>query len=124
MLEAALALPATAYIRSQRVRAQLIAEAMRALEGHDVLAAPACMMAPMKIAEARESKIGLAQLIRHTAPFNVTGQPALAIPTGIGADCAPLAMQIVGRPFDEPAVLRVADAYERARGALPPPSFG
>ena len=124
MLEAALALPATAYIRSQRVRAQLIAEAMRALEGRDVLTAPACMTAPMKIAEARESKLGLAQLIRHTAPFNVTGQPALAIPTGIGADRAPLAMQIVGRPFDEPAVLRVADAYERARGALPPPSFG
>jgi Asp-tRNA(Asn)/Glu-tRNA(Gln) amidotransferase A subunit family amidase len=33
-------------------------------------------------------------------------------------------MQIVGRPFDEPAVLRVADAYERARGALPRPSLG
>jgi aspartyl-tRNA(Asn)/glutamyl-tRNA(Gln) amidotransferase subunit A len=123
MLEAALALPATAYIRSQRVRAQLIAEAMRALEGRDVLATPACMMAPMKIAEARESRIGLDQLIRHTAPFNVTGQPALAIPTGIGADFAPLAMQIIGRPFDEPAVLRVADAYERARGALSRPSF-
>lgn len=102
----------------------MIAEAMRALEGRDVLATPACMMAPMKIAAARESKLGLAQLIRHTAPFNLTGQPALAIPTGIGADCAPLAMQIVGRPFDEPAVLRVADAYERARGALPPPKFG
>lgn len=124
MLEAALALPATAYIRSQRFRAQLIAEAMRALEDREVLAAPACMTAPLKIAEARESRLGLAQLIRHTAPFNLTGQPAIAIPTGIGADCAPLAMQIVGRPFDEPAVLRVADAYERMRGALPSPKFG
>jgi len=81
------------------------------------------MMAPMKIAEAREGKVGLAQLIRHTAPFNVTGQPALAIPTGIGADGAPMAIQIVGRPFDEAAVLRVGDAYERARGALKPPDF-
>jgi len=114
MLDAAIALPATA---------QMMAEAMRALEGRDVLATPACMMAPMKIAEAREGKVGLAQLIRHSAPFNVTGQPALAIPTGIGADRAPLAIQIVGRPFDEPSVLRVADAYERARGALPPPEF-
>jgi Asp-tRNA(Asn)/Glu-tRNA(Gln) amidotransferase A subunit family amidase len=32
-------------------------------------------------------------------------------------------MQIVGRPFDEPMVIRVADAYERARGPLPPPNF-
>ncbi|HEY2525376.1 MAG TPA: amidase [Candidatus Binataceae bacterium] len=123
MLEAAMALPATAYIRSQRARAQLMAETMRALESRDVLATPACMTTPLKIAEAREGKLGLAQLIRHTAPFNLTGQPALAIPTGIGADRAPLAMQIVGRPFDEPSILRVGDAYERARGALPPPGF-
>jgi aspartyl-tRNA(Asn)/glutamyl-tRNA(Gln) amidotransferase subunit A len=124
MLEAAIALPATAYLRSQRARAQMMAEAMRALEGRDVLATPACMMAPMKIAEGRESKFGLAQLIRHTAPFNLTGQPAIAIPTEIGADGAPLSIQIVGRPFDESSVLRVADAYERARGALAaPPEF-
>jgi aspartyl-tRNA(Asn)/glutamyl-tRNA(Gln) amidotransferase subunit A len=123
MLEAAIALPATAYLRSQRARAQMLAEATLALEGRTVLATPACMMAPLKIAQAREGKVGLAQLIRHTAPFNVTGQPALAIPTGVGADRAPLAIQIVGRPFDEPSVLRVADAYERARGALPPPEF-
>ena len=123
MLEAALALPATAYVRSQRARAQMMAEAMLALESRDVLAAPACMTVPPKIAEAREGKLGLAQLIRHTAPFNVTGQPALAIPTGIGADRAPLALQIIGRPFDESSVLRVSDAYERARGALPSPEF-
>ncbi len=123
LLEAAIALPATAYIRSQRARAQMMAEAMRALEGRDVLATPVCMTAPLKIAEAREGKLGLAQLIRHTAPFNVTGQPALAIPTGIGSNRAPMAMQIVGRPFDERSVLRVADAYERERGALPQPEF-
>ncbi len=123
MLEAAIALPATAYVRSQRARAQLTAEAMRALKDRDVLATPVCMTAPLKIAEAREGKLGLAQLIRHTAPFNVTGQPALSIPTGIGANRAPLALQIVGRPFDEPSVIRVADAYERARGALPSPEF-
>jgi aspartyl-tRNA(Asn)/glutamyl-tRNA(Gln) amidotransferase subunit A len=123
LLEAAIALPATAYIRSQRARAQMMAEAMRALEGRDVLATPVCMTAPLKIAEAREGKLGLAQLIRHTAPFNVTGQPALAIPTGIGSNHAPLAMQIVGRPFDERSVLRVADAYERERGALPQLEF-
>ncbi|MGH7913999.1 MAG: amidase [Candidatus Binataceae bacterium] len=123
MLETAAALPPTAYIRSQRARTQMMAETTRALEGRDVLATPACMTGPMKIAEAREAKLGLTQLIRHTAPFNVTGQPAIAIPTGIGADGAPMAIQIAGRPFDELSVLRVADAYERARGALTPPEF-
>ncbi|HZO82492.1 MAG TPA: amidase [Candidatus Binataceae bacterium] len=123
MLEAATALPAATYVRAARARARIIADALSAMEGRDVLATPACAMAPMTIAEARTSRIGLAQLIRHTAPFNVTGQPALAIPTGVSQGGAPLAMQIVGRPFDEAAVIRVGDAYERARGPLPPPKF-
>jgi len=32
-------------------------------------------------------------------------------------------MQIIGRPFDEPTVFRVAAAYEQARGPLPPPKI-
>jgi aspartyl-tRNA(Asn)/glutamyl-tRNA(Gln) amidotransferase subunit A len=123
LLETATAIPAVVYVRAQRARAQILSEALHALEGHDVLATPACGMAPVTIAEARESKLSLAELIRHTAPFNVTGQPALAIPTAVSASGAPLAMQIVGRPFDEAAVLRVGDAYERERGPLPPPRF-
>jgi aspartyl-tRNA(Asn)/glutamyl-tRNA(Gln) amidotransferase subunit A len=67
--------------------------------------------------------VSLAEVIAYTGPFNVTGQPALAVPTGITPGNAPLSMQIVGKPFDEPMVIRVADAYERARGPLPPPTF-
>jgi aspartyl-tRNA(Asn)/glutamyl-tRNA(Gln) amidotransferase subunit A len=124
LLEAASALPATAYVRAQRARAQLMAETTRALEGRSVLAAPACMAAPLRIEEARQGKLGLAQLIRHTSPFNLTGQPALAVPSGIGADKAPHSIQLVGRPFDEISVLRVGDAFERARGPMPDPQFG
>jgi Asp-tRNA(Asn)/Glu-tRNA(Gln) amidotransferase A subunit family amidase len=62
-------------------------------------------------------------MIRHTAPFNATGQPAIALPIGITAEKAPLSFQIIGRPFDEIGILRVADAYERARGPLPPANF-
>src|SRR5260370_40011200 len=46
--------------------------------------------------------------------WNVTGQPVLALPNGFGKNGLPLGMQIVGRPFGEPAVLRVGHAYERA----------
>jgi aspartyl-tRNA(Asn)/glutamyl-tRNA(Gln) amidotransferase subunit A len=51
-----------------------------------------------------------------TIPFNVTGNPALAIPTGFSKSGLPLGMQIVGRPFDEPTVLRIGAAYEAAAG--------
>jgi len=52
----------------------------------------------------------------QTIPFNVTGNPALAIPIGFFASGLPLGMQIVGRAFDEPTVFRIGAAYESAMG--------
>jgi aspartyl-tRNA(Asn)/glutamyl-tRNA(Gln) amidotransferase subunit A len=49
-----------------------------------------------------------------TTPFNVTGGPALVQCIGFTPDGLPLSMQIVGRPFDDATVLRVAHAYEAA----------
>jgi aspartyl-tRNA(Asn)/glutamyl-tRNA(Gln) amidotransferase subunit A len=46
--------------------------------------------------------------------WNVTSQPVLALPNGVGRNGLPLGMQIVGRPFDEPTILRIGHAYERA----------
>ena len=47
-------------------------------------------------------------------PFNVTGSPALAIPIGFSKTSLPLSMQIVGKPWSEALVYRVAHAYEQA----------
>jgi aspartyl-tRNA(Asn)/glutamyl-tRNA(Gln) amidotransferase subunit A len=52
----------------------------------------------------------------QTMPFNVTGNPVLAIPAGFGKSGLPLGMQIVGRAFDEATVLRIGAAYEAAAG--------
>jgi len=52
----------------------------------------------------------------QTIPFNVTGNPALSIPTGFSTNDLPLSMQIVGRAFDEPTVLGIGAAFERATG--------
>ncbi|WP_181702449.1 amidase [Chthonobacter albigriseus] len=52
----------------------------------------------------------------YTIPFNVTGNPALSLPTGFSAGGLPLGMQIVGKPFDEATTLRIGAAYEAAAG--------
>ena len=52
----------------------------------------------------------------QTMPFNVTGNPAMSIPTGFSASGLPLSMQIVGRAFDEGTVLRIGAAFEAATG--------
>jgi aspartyl-tRNA(Asn)/glutamyl-tRNA(Gln) amidotransferase subunit A len=50
----------------------------------------------------------------QTIPFNVTGNPAMSIPTGFSASGLPLSMQIVGRAFDEPTVFGIGAAFEAA----------
>ena len=58
------------------------------------------------------------KIVTHTIAFNVTGNPALAIPTGFSQNGLPLGMQIVGRAFDEPTVLRIGAAFETATGLI------
>ncbi|MGO9606821.1 MAG: amidase [Candidatus Binataceae bacterium] len=127
LLEVGMMIPAGAYVRAQRARARVLAHAMEALASRDVLIAPGAAIPAPKIGESRrlDSDSGsvdvLTGILRFTQPFDVTGQPAIAIPTGLSSEGLPLAMQIVGRPFAEAAVLQVASAYEKARGALPAP---
>ena len=49
-----------------------------------------------------------------TMPFNVTGFPAISVCTGFGVAGMPVAMQLAGKPFTEPTLLRAAHAYETA----------
>jgi amidase len=50
-----------------------------------------------------------------TPLFNITGQPAIAIPAGIGQDGMPLSVQLVGRPGDEAVLYSLAAQIEQAR---------
>ena len=50
-----------------------------------------------------------------TAVFNITGQPALTVPVGIGHDGLPLSIQLVGRPGAEGTLYALAAQMENAR---------
>jgi len=52
--------------------------------------------------------------IRFTAPFDMSGNPALTLPGGATADGLPVGFQIVGRHLDEALVLRAGHAFQRA----------
>ncbi len=49
-----------------------------------------------------------------TAPFNVTGYPAISVCTGFGEGGLPVSMQLIAKPFEEPTLFRAAHAYETA----------
>jgi aspartyl-tRNA(Asn)/glutamyl-tRNA(Gln) amidotransferase subunit A len=106
------------YVRAQQVRALVRTAVDGALARRDVLLAPSTPMAATVMGE-RQTLIGdmaadvRASLIRYTRVFNLSGHPACSLPCGLTQGGLPIGMQIVGRPFDEATVLRVADAYQR-----------
>jgi amidase len=50
-----------------------------------------------------------------TVPWNFVGQPAASVPAGFTADGLPLAVQLCGRPNDEPTLLSLAAQIESER---------
>ncbi len=112
-------LPATEYIHAQRVRQKLALAYAAVMERVDVIAMPVVPFPAWPIG-AEEVTIGnvrenlMAGLTRYCPPFNITGQPAIALPAGFDKDGLPLSFQIAGRLHDDKTVLRAAQAYERA----------
>jgi aspartyl-tRNA(Asn)/glutamyl-tRNA(Gln) amidotransferase subunit A len=108
------------YLQGQRLRAQLTREFIATVFSRvDVLVTPtipepAPALAQVK-AGATADVIGrMGRFSRLTRPFNALGLPALSVPCGAAPDGRPLAIQLVGRPFDEATLLRLGHAYERA----------
>jgi aspartyl-tRNA(Asn)/glutamyl-tRNA(Gln) amidotransferase subunit A len=100
------------YIQAQRQRAKLVAEMQTRFASYDAMMT-LCTYGPApKMSEDKSTHFF--QRPNLTAVFNVTGNPAISICTGFDRTGLPLAMQIVGKPFDEATILRIAYTYEQA----------
>ncbi len=114
-----LTVTATEYLQGQRLRARLTREFIDAVFSRvDVLVTPTIPEPAPALAEAKAGSTAevirrMGRFSRLTRPFNALGLPALSVPCGAAADGRPVAMQLVGRPFDEATLLRLAAAYER-----------
>ena len=101
------------YMDTLALRKRLAQEVNARLEHVDVIVTAISLAPPPPLLEPGTS-LGAAPL--QASPWNVTGHPAVSVPMGLDAEGLPLAVQIVGRRFDEATVLRVARALERASG--------
>jgi aspartyl-tRNA(Asn)/glutamyl-tRNA(Gln) amidotransferase subunit A len=100
------------YVQAQRERRRILAEMAPVYADFDVLVT-ATAGGPAPRLDAWRT-IEFWRRPSLTTPFNVTGGPALAQCIGFSSSGLPLSMQVVGRPFADATVLRVAHAYEHA----------
>jgi amidase len=92
----------------------------RVLVDHDVLLTPALAALPLPVGRydgrgALWTFNGVGRFTPFTPAWNVTGQPAAAVPAGFTPDGVPLSVQLVGRPRDEATLLSLAAQLETAR---------
>ena len=100
------------YVQAARRRRELRAELQAAMAGLDVVLTAG---APGEAPKIDNVPIwDLFERPSFTIPFNVAGYPAISVCAGFGAGGLPVAIQLVGKPFQEPTVFRVADALEKA----------
>ncbi|MEQ4204344.1 amidase family protein [Actinopolymorpha sp. B9G3] len=109
------------YAKAQNVRSSFIKAYDTALADVDVLLMPTCILKAPKYdpptgeLEILEDGLNMAafKAARNTQPFNYTGHPALAVPCGKSAGL-PVSMQLIGRMFEDPLLLRVAYAFQQS----------
>jgi aspartyl-tRNA(Asn)/glutamyl-tRNA(Gln) amidotransferase subunit A len=105
---------AAKYIRAQQLRSALCREMADAMRDLDAVVTLSSLCMPCRIDDPAAIAKTYDQQARLV--FNVTGTPAISVPTGFNKDGVPLAMQIAGHSFAEPMVYRVAQAYCQAAG--------
>ena len=108
---------AVAYFGALEARERLRVRLREIQQDVDLLllpmsATPAGPLEGMTV-ERTEGDRRLTNLMRLSAPFDLTGQPALSLPCGFSRDGLPLALQLVGRDFEDDLILRAGYAYQQ-----------
>ena len=101
------------YLKAQKVRTLIRREFDQAFEKFDALVTPTSPTVPFKIGEKVDDPLQMYLSDVCTLPINIAGLPAISIPAGF-ADGLPIGLQIIGKPFSEETILKIAHAYQQA----------
>ena len=105
------------YAKAQNLSRKLRAAYDGALSQHDLLLMPTLPLKATPLPPANSSRELYVQrafeMAANTAPFDVTGHPAMSIPCGAG-DGLPIAFMFVGKHYHESTIYRAAAAFEKA----------
>jgi aspartyl-tRNA(Asn)/glutamyl-tRNA(Gln) amidotransferase subunit A len=103
----------TEYILARRTQAETIRKLETLFDSFDTLLLPTTpITAPVLEGENAVERARV--LTRFTAPFNLSGLPALSVPCGFSSENLPIGLQIVSRAWNEAGVLRAGYAFQQA----------
>ena len=103
----------TEYVLARRTQAEVRKRCEQFFESYDFLITPTTPIAAPTI-EGHDAVEQAAQLTRFTAPFNLTGLPALSLPCGFTKEGLPIGLQIVSHACADAKVLNAGYALEQA----------
>ena len=101
------------YGRARAVLEGLRGQLRAAFERVDLIATPTAPHGAFALGERVEDPLAMYLSDVFTTPANLAGLPGIALPSGFDDRSLPLSLQLLGRPFDEALLLRVARAFER-----------
>ena len=107
------------YVQAQTKRERLVENLNKIFDDVDALLVPTLPVLPPNI-DQRDVSINDTTvttqhaLLKLTAPFNYTGNPALSIPCGMSKEGLPIGLQLIGRHHDEEILYQLGAALESA----------
>lgn len=101
------------YLRAQKVRTLIVRDFKEAFERCDVIAAPVTPSTAFKIGEKANDPLAMYLSDIFTIPVNLAGLPGMSVPCGMDGLGLPIGLQLIGRPWEEGTMFKVASAYER-----------
>ena len=110
------------YLKAQKVRRLIKQDFDAAFETVDALLTPATPSAAFPVGRKIDDPVTNYLNDVFTVPANLAGLPGIAVPGGLTSDGLPLGLQVLGRPFDEASLYRVAGVIEAAAGFTQTPA--
>ena len=104
------------YLKAQKVRALIARDFSEAFRLVDAIIAPVSPIPAFKLGEKIDDPMAMYLADIYTITGDLAGIPCMSVPCGATRDGLPVGMQILAPHFGEPAMFRLAEAFERARG--------
>ncbi|NLF24171.1 MAG: Asp-tRNA(Asn)/Glu-tRNA(Gln) amidotransferase subunit GatA [Deltaproteobacteria bacterium] len=103
------------YLRAQKVRTLIAEDFKRVFENDcDLIACPTAPTTAYLLGEKVQNPLQMYLGDVYTLPASLAGLPGLSLPCGFDSQRLPIGLQLIGRPWDEATLFKVAQAYENA----------